>query len=111
MLRRLRKLFDKWRRERQVVELTLVDQQVLRTLFEIGKRGASAREVVETVRIQRPADPLEVRLSIIKLLEVGLVEARKGMSGDQEVYLAAKRAEFLRWLIPERPTVHIDVWL
>ncbi len=92
---------------RTPIELTMLDQWVLRVLFRGDRqRYVTEETVVNSVLVERPATiPHEVRAAARKLATYGLVE-----QNDVAAYRASAKGRRLRDVVPAEPTVNIDIY-
>lgn len=79
---------------KELPNLGPVEWEVLRILWEAGE--ASAREVTETMRQQRPVAQTTVATLLTRLRDKGLVDCRKASRGNKFVYLPTMQPEEVR---------------
>ena len=105
MLSRLRRFIS--RRDAPVVpiEITVVDQWVIKTLFLAGNRPVDREAIVQSVLNERPELlSLEVDAALFRLQRAGFV------SLTEAGYLPARSAGALRSVIPNHPTTNLDYY-
>ena len=105
MLSRLRRFIS--RRDAPVVpiEITVVDQWVIKTLFLAGNRPVDREAIVQSVLNERPELlSLEVDAALFRLQRAGFV------SRTEAGYLPARSAGALRSVIPNHPTTNLDYY-
>ena len=109
MLDRILRLFRRSpKAPRAPLELTALDQWVLRVLFRgDGRAYLKEEDVAEAVLAERPAlIPHEVRGAVRKMAVYGLAE-----QNDAGWYRASGRGRKLKDVVPLEPTVNMDVYL
>ena len=89
------------------IELTMLDQWVLRVLFRGDRQRYVTEEiVVNSVLVERPASiPHEVRGAARKLAVYGLLE-----QDDVGAYRVSAKGRRLKDVVPVEPTVNMDIY-
>ena len=105
MLNRLRSFISRRGAPVAPIELTVVDQWVLKTLFLAGNRPVDREAIVQSVLIERPELlSLEVDAALFRMQRAGFV------SLTEAGYLPARSAGALRSVIPNHPTTNLDYY-
>ena len=89
------------------IELTVADQWVLKALFNAGKdRHVTEEHLVQEVLVELPTvPPQEVRDAARKLAVFGITE-----QNEIGAYKVAAKGRRLKGILPERPTVNMDIY-